>query len=86
MLDSLLNGDSETFEEILAEYLEKTLSYFDVGGNKRRGENLDNAVQAALQQISSKNYRQEMMELGIYQIIELGIAFDGKEVLVRQKP
>ncbi|SHJ72072.1 AAA family ATPase [Tepidibacter formicigenes] len=45
-------------------------------------ETLDIAAKNALKQIKEKNYKQELLDIGIKNIIELGIAFEGKEVLV----
>jgi hypothetical protein len=50
--------------------------------NKRKKETLNAAAENALDQIKCKNYKQELIELGVKNIIELGIAFEGKEVLV----
>jgi hypothetical protein len=50
--------------------------------NKRKKETLNTAAENALDQIKCKNYKQELIELGVKNIIELGIAFEGKEVLV----
>ncbi|SHH39266.1 AAA family ATPase [Tepidibacter thalassicus] len=52
--------------------------------NKRRKENLEIAVQNAIEQIKNKNYRQDLLDRGVKNIIELGIAFEGKDVLVVQ--
>ncbi|SHH48924.1 AAA family ATPase [Tepidibacter thalassicus] len=50
--------------------------------NKRRKETLEIAADKAIAQIKEKNYKQELLDMGIENIIELGIAFEGKEVLV----
>lgn len=47
-------------------------------------ETLETAVEKALNQIKTKNYAQELHARGIKNIIELGIAFEGKKVLVKQ--
>ncbi|WBW96282.1 AAA family ATPase [Oceanirhabdus sp. W0125-5] len=47
-------------------------------------ETLEIAVNEALKQIEEKNYKQELLDLGIENIMELGIAFEGKEVLVKK--
>lgn len=47
-------------------------------------ETLETAVNKALQQIKAKNYAQELRARGVQKIIELGIAFQGKKVLIRQ--
>ncbi|MCT4604986.1 MAG: PD-(D/E)XK nuclease domain-containing protein, partial [Marinisporobacter sp.] len=49
---------------------------------KRRKETLERAVENALKQIGEKNYKQELLDLGVKNILELGVAFEGKEVLV----
>ncbi|AKN31257.1 ATPase AAA [Clostridium carboxidivorans P7] len=137
MLNSLTNGDIETFEDIFADYVVKSFSYFDIGDesesfyhafvlgilvalndeyrvksnresgygrydimiipkdmnkngiiiefkkvNKRRKETLNTAAENALVQIKTMNYKQELIELGVKNVIELGIAFEGKEVFV----
>ncbi|MBF8984596.1 AAA family ATPase [Lutibacter sp. B2] len=51
--------------------------------SKRRKETLETAVEKALKQIKEKNYKQELLDRGVKNIIELGIAFEGKEVLVK---
>ncbi|QXM06619.1 AAA family ATPase [Crassaminicella indica] len=50
--------------------------------NKRRKETLEIAADKAIAQIKDKNYKQELLDMGIENIMELGIAFEGKEVLV----
>ncbi|SHJ72045.1 AAA family ATPase [Tepidibacter formicigenes] len=50
--------------------------------NKRRKETLEIAADKAIAQIKDKNYKQELLDMGIENIIELGIAFEGKELLV----
>ncbi|MDP4179245.1 MAG: AAA family ATPase, partial [Bacillota bacterium] len=52
--------------------------------NKRRKETLEQAAEKALNQIKDKKYNTEMKELGIEKILELAIAFDGKEVLIKE--
>jgi len=48
-------------------------------------EDLEAAAKSALKQIEEKQYRQELVDRGVKDIIELGIAFEGKVVLVKQK-
>lgn len=48
-------------------------------------EDLEAAAKNALKQIEEKQYRQELVDRGVKDIIELGIAFEGKVVLVKQK-
>lgn len=47
-------------------------------------EDLEKAAQAALQQIKEKKYEVELSNRGISRIITLGIAFQGKQILVKQ--
>lgn len=139
MLKSLTSGDIETFENIFAEFVYRSMSYFDAGGeesekvyhafvlgmlialsedyevksNRESGlgrydvmlipkdknkkgivfefkkvniykkEDLQKAAEAALKQIKDKNYRQELLDREINNIIELGIAFEGKNILIK---
>ena len=46
-------------------------------------ETLEEAAEAALQQIEQKRYTQELADRGIQSIIQLGIAFQGKEVYMK---
>lgn len=46
---------------------------------------LDKAVSLALNQIEEKQYALELAARGIKDILKLGIAFDGKKVLVKEK-
>lgn len=140
MLESLVNGDIEIFEDILREFVIKSVSYFDTDTrnenfyhafvlgmltglgenyeiksnresgygrydvmvipidksklgiviefkkvNKKKNESLEGAVEAALAQIKEKNYKQELLNRQIENILELGIAFQGKELLVGQR-
>jgi hypothetical protein len=48
-------------------------------------ETLELAAQAALKQIEDKQYEQELRARGINQVLKLGIAFEGKEVLVLEE-
>lgn len=138
MLNSLISGDLETFEDILSEFVIKTASYFDIDKesekfyhafvlgilislsdkyeiksnresgfgrydimmipkdksckgiiiefkkvNERRKETLESAVELALKQIKDKKYGQELIKMGVDNISEIAIAFQGKEVLVK---
>ena len=47
-------------------------------------EDLEKAADNALKQIEEKKYKQELIERGIMDIIELGIAFEGKNALIKQ--
>ncbi len=53
--------------------------------NQKKNEDLEIAVEAALKQIQDKNYKQELINRSIDSILEIGIAFQGKELLVRKK-
>ena len=48
-------------------------------------ETLETAVESALAQIEDLQYETELKALGISKIFQYGIAFDGKEILVRMK-
>lgn len=137
MLKSLVSGEIEAFEDIVSEFIIRSVSYFDLEEknenfyhvlvlgmliglaeeyevksnresgygrydvmiipkdksklaviiefkkvNQRRKETLEIAVEAALNQIKDKKYAEEIKERGIENIMELGIAFEGKEVMV----
>jgi hypothetical protein len=49
-----------------------------------RKETLQKAVNAALKQIEEKQYATELAGMSIKQVIKLGIAFQGKKVLVKE--
>ena len=140
MLGSLIRGDIETFEDILSEFVMKSISYFDTDKsnesfyhafilgmliglgddyqvesnresgygrydvmvipndksklgiviefkkvNQKKNEDLEIAVEAALKQIQDKNYKQELLNRSIDSVLEIGIAFQGKELLVRKR-
>jgi hypothetical protein len=46
-------------------------------------ETLEIAADKALKQIEDKNYASELHDLGIKNIVKLGIAFEGKKVLIK---
>lgn len=46
---------------------------------------LETAAMSALQQIEDKQYDQELLSLGIHHILHIGLAFEGKQVLIRHK-
>ncbi len=48
-------------------------------------ETLEQAVVAALEQIEDKKYAQELNAFGIKKILKLGIAFQGKSVLIKER-
>ncbi|PWR69603.1 AAA family ATPase [Methanospirillum stamsii] len=50
--------------------------------NERRGETLDMAAGAALQQIHEREYAHELMSHHVHTIFLIGIAFKGKEVKI----
>ena len=52
---------------------------------KRETEDLEICVQNALKQIEDKKYRQRLIDRGIKNIIDIGIAFDGKKVLIKER-
>ena len=47
-------------------------------------EDLEKAAEVAINQIKEKDYKRELSALGIEKVVELGIAFEGKKVLVRE--
>lgn len=53
--------------------------------NTVRKETLEVAVKKALEQIEQKKYKQQLLRLDVKDIMEVGIAFEGKEVLVKRK-
>lgn len=50
-----------------------------------RPEKIETAVVSALKQIEDKKYAQELIDRGTTNILYLGFAFEGKEVLIRSK-
>ena len=140
MLKALTMGDIETFEDIFSEFIDKSMSYFDVSGqnpenfyhafvlgllvslqnsyqvksnkesgygrydimlipkdktkmgviiefkkvNKKRGESLETACEKALKQIEEKEYKQELLDMGIDRVMKLGISFEGKKFLIKR--
>lgn len=46
---------------------------------------LETAVTSALKQIEERHYAQELLDRGISRILYLGLAFEGKQVLIRSK-
>jgi hypothetical protein len=51
--------------------------------DRDENENLETAAEAALEQIAAKDYRRELIARGIRSIINLGIAFEGKEMMIK---
>ncbi len=140
LLDALINGRVEQFQELLQEYIEQSLSYFDLGkktpekvyhvfmlgllaglrteyliqSNKEAGFGrfdlaliprdttklgiliefksidddslLDASATDALAQIKQHHYTSVLLEHGVKMQLAIGIAFSGKQVLVRAEP
>lgn len=51
--------------------------------NRAKKETLEEATDAALNQIEQKKYEQELRERGVKDLIKIGIAFEGKEILMK---
>jgi hypothetical protein len=51
--------------------------------NRAKKETLDEAADAALYQIKQKKYEQELRDRGVKDLIKIGIAFEGKEILMK---
>lgn len=47
------------------------------------GETLETSVDEALDQIEEKQYRQELFDIGVPNITEIGVAFLGKDILLK---
>ena len=52
---------------------------------KDETETLETAAENALRQIQEKEYGQELLDLGVDNILDLGIAFQGKAVMIKEK-
>jgi SET domain-containing protein len=52
--------------------------------NKKR-ETLESAAYKALKQIEDKNYESELLNIGIKNILKIAMAFEGKEVLIKER-
>lgn len=52
--------------------------------NARLGETLEQAADKAVQQIKDKHYACELRRRGVSKIVELGIAFEGKNMYIKQ--
>lgn len=65
--------------------LDKALPGFiiELKASRDRAENLDDLANAAVKQIEEKRYDSEMRSGGIKEIISIGIAFRGKDVVIR---
>lgn len=137
LMESLVNGDIDVFEDIFLDYVEECLSYFDVSGKEsenfyhafvlgllvvlrethhiksnrengygrydvmiipkdksklgivmefkkcKRTKGLEVALENALNQIRDKNYKQELNENGVYNIMNIAIAFSGKQFAIK---
>ena len=97
MLKALVNFDYEVFEEIFVDYVEKSLSYFDVSGEepekvyhriefkrarKTNKKTIEELIEEARKQIEDKKYETELLNRGITNIKKIVIVFKGKEVYV----
>ena len=51
--------------------------------NPKKSETLESSAESALLQINEREYEMELREIGITKIFKYGIAFDGKEILVK---
>ena len=51
--------------------------------NALKKETLEEAAEAALQQIAQKRYVQELIDRGVQSVVQLGIAFQGKELYMK---
>ena len=56
---------------------------FELKASNKGNENLDKLAANALRQIDEKQYETEMRAAGIQEILKIGIAFRGKEIIVR---
>ena len=52
--------------------------------NTYKKESLKEAVEEAIKQIREKRYKQELLAQGIDNILELGIAFSGKDIIIEK--
>lgn len=141
LLNSLIEGDINTFSQIFQEFLLSVVSYFDipaeepekvyhafvlgmllglqgryeVKSNRESGygrydvllipldpkelgivlefkkigpfdpSTLEEGIASAFKQIEDKHYHQELQDRNIHRILYLGLAFKGKQVLIRSK-
>ena len=46
---------------------------------------LETAVTSSLKQIEDRHYVQELLDRGVQRILNMGLAFEGKKVLIRAK-
>ena len=67
--------------------IDKTLPglIFELKASKNPAENMDRLAADALRQIEEKRYETEMRAAGIHDILKIGMAFRGKEIVVRTK-
>lgn len=57
---------------------------FELKASRDHRENLELLAQKALDQIQEKQYETEMHSAGVGTVVQTGIAFRGKEVIVKQ--
>lgn len=62
----------------------KTQNYPGIIMELKWGNNIDKLAEEALYQIDQKRYDSQMKELGINNIIKLGIGFSGKKVVIKK--
>jgi hypothetical protein len=70
----MLIPKNKTFSGVIIEFKKK---------NHHKKETLETAVESALHQFEVKQYESELKGLGITPIFKYGIAYDGKDILVR---
>lgn len=51
----------------------------------RKKQTLETAADSALKQIEEKGYKVELEDMGIKNIQEIGMAFQGKKILIKEK-
>lgn len=56
---------------------------FELKASKKDTESLEKLSADALRQIDEKSYETEMRAAGILEIVKIGMAFRGKDILVR---
>ena len=56
---------------------------FELKASRDQKEDLEQLAQTALYQIKEKQYETEMRSAGVNAVIRMGIAFRGKEVVVK---
>jgi hypothetical protein len=53
--------------------------------DRSKKADLETAAVSALEQIEEKQYNQELLDRGIKKMLFIGLAFEGKKVLIRHK-